>query len=123
MKQLIEYHLDREFQMTVTSDTADTALWYQYIDMTLQTEVLYDFIIETIEDELIAELNFLEGYDMTIKGIQNIVDMPDRKLDLFIRFCLQNNGKLSVKKRESHFDFLSDEEIYSMQNIVMENSD
>jgi len=120
LKQLIEYHLDRESQMTVTSDTA---LWYQYIDMTLQTEVLYDFIIETIEDELIAELNFLEGYDMTIKGIQNIVDMPDRKLDLFIRFCLQNNGKLSVKKRESHFDFLSDEEIYSMQNIVMENSD
>jgi hypothetical protein len=44
--------------------------------------------------------------------------MPDRKIDLFIRFCLQNNGRLSERKRADHFNFLSDEEIASMEQAV-----
>jgi hypothetical protein len=47
-----------------------------------------------------------------------MVDMPDREIDLFIRFCLQNNGRLSVRKRESRFDYLSDEEIARMELAV-----
>ena len=50
---------------------------------------------------------------------QEIVDMPDRQIDLFIRFCLQNNGRLSARKRASHFDFLSDEEIASLEQAVL----
>ena len=44
--------------------------------------------------------------------------MPDRKIDLFIRFCLQNNGRLSARKRLDHFDFLSEEEIARMEQAV-----
>jgi protein-S-isoprenylcysteine O-methyltransferase Ste14 len=36
----------------------------------------------------------------------------------FIRFCLQNNGRLSAWKRASHFDTLSDEEIARMEQSV-----
>lgn len=41
--------------------------------------------------------------------------------DLFIRFCLQNNGRLSAKKRESHFAFLTGEEraLISMQPLYV----
>jgi hypothetical protein len=44
--------------------------------------------------------------------------MPDRKIDLFIRFCAQNNGRLSERKRAGHFDFLSNEEIARMEQAV-----
>ena len=44
--------------------------------------------------------------------------MPDRQIDLFIRFCAQNNGRLSARKRASHFGLLSDEEIASMEHAV-----
>ena len=44
--------------------------------------------------------------------------MPDRKIDLFIRFCLQNHGRLSARNRLDHFDFLSDEEIARMEQAV-----
>ncbi len=54
-----------------------------------------------------------------MKAIQEIVDMPDRKIDLFIRFCLQNNGRPSAHKRANHFDFLSDEEIVHMEQAVL----
>jgi len=113
---LVEYSLDEEGRMTVHNDTAK---WYRYIDMTPQVEALFKFIDQTIEMELARELAFLANYDETKKAIQEIVDMPDRKIDLFIRFCLQNNGRLSARKRTSHFDFLSDEEIARMEQAVL----
>ncbi len=116
--QLVEYSLDGLVQMTVHNETAH---WYRYIDMTSQVEALYDFVIQTIEDELITELRFLESYDSTKKAIQAVIDMPDRRIDLFIRFCLQNNGRLSANKRNSHFDFLSEDELISLENIMREN--
>ena len=48
------------------------------------------------------------------------VDMPDQLVDLFIRLCGQNGGRLSTKKRKDHFSFLSDEELTRMESIVQE---
>ncbi len=112
---LVEYTLDEEGRMTVQNDTAR---WYRYIDMTPQAESLFRFIEQTIDTELVEELAFLADYDRTKKAIQEIVDMPDRKIDLFIRACLQNNGRLSVQKRASHFDFLSDKEVARMEQAI-----
>ncbi|MCY3630207.1 MAG: Fic family protein [Bacteroidota bacterium] len=116
--QLVEYSLDELVQMTVHNETAH---WYRYIDMTSQVEALYDFVIQTIDSELIEELRFLANYDSTKKAIQDVIDMPDRQIDLFIRICLQNNGRLSINKRKSHFDFLSEDELISLENIMGEN--
>lgn len=113
---LVEYSLDEEGRMTVHNDTAR---WYRYIDMTPQVEALFRFIDQTIEVELARELAFLANYDETKNAIQEIVDMPDRKIDLFIRFCLENNGRLSARKGASHFDFLSDEEIARMEEAFL----
>ncbi len=116
--QLVEYSLDELVQMTVHNDTAH---WYRYIDMTSQAEALYDFVIQAIDSELIEELRFLVSYDSTKKAIQDVIDMPDRLIDLFIRICLESNGRLSVNKRKSHFDFLSEDELFLMENIIREN--
>ena len=112
---LVEYSLDKDGRMTVYNDTS---IWYRYIDMTPQAEALFRFIDQTIDTELAGELAFLANYDKTRKTIQEIVDMPDRQIDLFIRFCLQNNGRLSARKRASYFDFLSEGEIASLELVV-----
>ncbi len=112
---LVEYALDENGRMTVENDTFR---WYAYIDMTPQAEALYKFIEQTIDTELVEELSFLAKYGETKKAIQDIVDMPDQKIDLFIRFCLQNNGRLSTRKRASHFDFLSDDEVSAMERAI-----
>ena len=114
---LAEYSLDKLGRMTVHNDTA---CWYRYMDMTAQVEALYDFISQTIEDEFVEELSFLANYDGTKKAIQEIVDMPDRLIDLFIRLCLQNNGSLSARKKRSHFNFLTDDELFSMERAIKE---
>ena len=112
---LVEYSLDEEGRMTVPGETAR---WYRYIDMTPQAEALFRFIERTINTELVEELAFLANYDRTKKAIQDIVDMPDRKIDLFIRACLQTGGRLSARKRASHFGFLSDREVARMEQAV-----
>ncbi|MHB9071259.1 MAG: Fic family protein [Sedimentisphaerales bacterium] len=112
---LIDYTLDENGQMKVNNQTV---AHYRYPDMTAIAEVLFAFIQTTIEKELVEELNFLKNYDVTKRAIQAIVDMPDNRIDLFIRFCLQNNGVLSPKKRTSHFTELTDEEVAKMQDAV-----
>jgi hypothetical protein len=113
--QLIDYRLDASGKMTIENDTA---CWYQYMDMTAQAEALYGFVNRTIEEELVEELRFLANYDHTRKAIQDIIDMPDRLIDLFIQLCLQNNGSLSSRKKSVHFDFLTADELASMEQAV-----
>lgn len=117
LMRLVEYDLDDLGQMTVQGETMRL---YSYIDMTAQAEALYDFVKLTIENELEEELDFLVNYDRTKQAIQEIVDMPDRLIDLFIQLCLQNNGRLSARKRESHFEYLTDDELVAMENAVRE---
>jgi radical SAM superfamily enzyme len=115
LMQLTEYTLDDLGKMTVHNYTSS---FYRFIDMTAQAEMLYDFVSRTIENELVEELNFLARYDSVKKAIQDIIDMPDRLIDLFIRLCMQNNGSLSARKREAHFDFLTDSELSSLEQAV-----
>lgn len=113
---LVEYELDAQGRMMVRNETARH---YRFIDMTVQTEALFGFIERVIQSDLAAELRFLRNYDVTKKSLQEIVDMPDRLLDLFIRVCLQNKGVVSSSKRQSLFGKLSDDEIARMQAAVL----
>ena len=114
---LVQYDLDGEGRMKVLNETAGH---YRYIDMTAQTEALFGFIEHVIDTDLVDELNFLRNYDAAKTALQEIVDMPDRLIDLFIRLCVQNNGVLSSAKRKSQFAMLTDDEVARMQKAVKE---
>lgn len=117
--QHIEYNLTDKGEMEILNETAH---WYRYMDLTVQAEILSDFISDTISREIVEELDFLEMYDKTKNIINNIIDMPDRLIDLFIHLSLQNKGKLSARKRASHFDFLTDEELDAMEQAVKDEN-
>jgi hypothetical protein len=115
--RLVDFDLDELGTMTVHGETSR---WYKYIDMTAQAEALFDFIKITIENEMAEELDFLAKYDKTKRAIQEIADMPDHLIDLFIQLCLGNNGSLSARKRKTHFAFLSGEEVAGMEKAIAE---
>ncbi|RMG79621.1 MAG: cell filamentation protein Fic, partial [Chloroflexi bacterium] len=118
LMRLVKYELDENGVLTIHSDTA---IWYRYIDMTPQVEALFNFIENTLEQELAQEFAYLERYDKAQRAIRAIVnDMPDNKVDLFIKLCLQNNGKLSAKKRKKFFAQFTDEEIAKMEMAIKE---
>ena len=70
------------------------------------------------EHELMEELEFLASCDKVKQAIQEVVHMPDRLIDLFIQLCLQGDDRLSAIKRQSHFDFLTNEELSRMEAAV-----
>ncbi len=112
---LLKYALDEDGQMTVEGATDQ---FYRLIDMTAQAEALCAFIQQTFEHELIAELRFLANYDKAKRALRSIVDMPDRLIDLFIRICHQNQGRLSTNKRVSHFHMLTEAEVAQMEQAL-----
>jgi hypothetical protein len=116
-RQFLRSYSSEYALMTVAGETGHL---YRYLDMTAQAEALYDFVKITIEHELVEELVFLANYDRTRQAVQEIVDMPDRLIDLFIRLCLRNNGRLAENRRESHFGFLTDDEMAGMEHAVRE---
>ncbi len=118
LMERVEYTLDERQRMTVTNDTAD---FYRYIDCTELTRITIDFIRETIETELPAELRYLTHYDEIRRKMREIVELPDRIEDLFVKLCRQNGGTLSKRKRElPEFVPLTDEEIDALETVVRE---
>lgn len=111
----ITYSLSDTGVMRVENDTKS---WYRFMDLTNQVEAVFTFIKKTIDEEIVSEFEFLQKYEKTKSELQEIVDMPDRLIDLFIHCCLQNKGTLSSTKRTSHFDFLTDTELTLMEQAV-----
>lgn len=115
LMQLLDYILTDMGEMTIEQETKH---FYQYLDYTVQTEILSDFVVKTIDEELVKELEFLYAYDQAKREILSIVDMPNRKLDVLFQVCLRNEGKLSARKRVSHFTFLKDDEIQKIERVI-----
>src|SRR5205823_7875237 len=84
-----------------------------------QAEFLYDRVEETIRIDFKEELDFLQAFDAAIAGVREIVDMPDRRLDLLVRICLRGGGRLSKSKR-GLFAELTDDEIKRIESAIQE---
>lgn len=115
---LVEYKLDGSGRMTVLNNTRD---FYRYVDCTVIAETLFSFVKETIEKELPAEILFLQQYDTARRLMREVVDLPNRHADLFVRLCLQNNGTLSKAKRQlPEYAKLTNKEITGLEAAVAE---
>lgn len=110
-----DYEINELGEMMVNQETGD---FYKYIDFTPIAEFLYWCVERTIHTDLEEELDFLSRYDAIKLSIKEIVDMPDRQIDLFIRCVRQNNGSLSNRKRESLFGMLEEAEVSQMEEVV-----
>jgi hypothetical protein len=111
----IEFDLDELGEMRVKNDTA---LHYRYIDMTAIAERMFGFIEKTIDKELVAELDLLVIYDRARAAMREVVDMPDRMVDLFMRICRESGGRISRNKRNSLFAKLTDDEVAGLEECV-----
>jgi hypothetical protein len=114
-ERIKNFHLSANGEMKVLEETAD---YYRFMDFTLFAEYLFACIERTIEVDFEQELEFLTSYYQIKKQLREIVDMPDRKIDLFIQCVRQNQGALSAKKRESYFSMLTDSEIGQMEAVI-----
>lgn len=82
-------------------------------------ETTFRWLERAIEVELPAELEFLRRYDEVRERMREVVEMPDRKEQLFIKLCLGNGGRLSALERPRYAE-LDDETIARLEAIVVD---
>lgn len=113
---LVDYKLDSAGELTICNDTADL---YRYPELTAVCEATFGWLERAIEEDLVTELDFLRRFDEVRARMREVVEMPDRKEQNFIKICLANGGKLSARKRD-HFAELDDATIAALEAIVRE---
>ncbi len=102
--------------INVQNETSD---YYRYIDLTASVEFLFGLIEQTLDNDLVQELNFLKHYDQAKQELTQLVDgLPDKDISRFIMFCRQNNWRIGTEKRDKFFSELTDLEIEQMQNAT-----
>ncbi len=114
LSPFVVWNWTSEQELVVKNNTDDL---YRYFDATAQAEYLYDRVTDTVRQDLKEELGFVAVFDRALMGVRNIVDMPDRRASLFVRFCLQNGGRLASRRRTT-FHELIDAEIAAMEMAV-----
>jgi Fic family protein len=110
----IKYEMDDQRRLTVLNATEKL---YRYYDATPQAEYLYEAVAETIHKDLKEEIEFIEVFDKAMAAVQAIVDMPNARASLLVRFILQNHGTLSGQKRRQ-FPELSNEEVTGIEKAI-----
>lgn len=113
----IEWRAAPRGNVEVLNDTAD---YYRYFDATRHAEFLYRCVEETVERDLPDEVRFLESYDRFLAGVQRVVDMPSRTVQLLHRFLAQSDGRLSKRARTREFSALTDEEVVIVEELYAE---
>ncbi len=94
---------------------------YRFFDATPHVEFLFSCVQQTIEYDLPEETCFLQSYDAFRRGVESIVDMPERTIDLLFRFLWQNGGRLSTRAREHEFSALSKNEAKRIEELYAEH--
>jgi hypothetical protein len=115
---VIDWRPTAEGNVSVQNDTAD---FYRFFDATPHAEFLYSCVRKTIEGDLPRETDFLLRYDRFSGLIENIVDMPDRTIDLLFRFLHQNGGRLSKRARQQEFERLTDGEVAEVEEAYRDS--
>jgi hypothetical protein len=108
----IDWRPTADGNVEVLNPTAD---YYRYFDATRHAEFLYECVQQTVERDLLDEVAYLEAYDEFSRQVLQIVDMPNRMVDLLHRFLSQNKGTLSKRVRTKEFELLRDDEALAIE--------
>jgi hypothetical protein len=112
--RLIEYDDLEDGRIEIRSETAG---FYRFVDYTRIAEDLGRWIDETVNVELKDELEFMVSYRSARRSIEELVDLPDREINNFIRIVLNNRGRMSNAKRPM-FSRLNDNQIAALAEAV-----
>lgn len=115
--ELIEWKPTADNNIEVLNDTAHL---YRYFDLTRQAEFLYRCVEQTIEKTIPEEVDYLEKYDRLKEFLDNFIEMPDRTVDLLIRFLEQGKGKLPDRAKTKEFQALNEQEINAIEEKYKE---
>ncbi len=116
MRELSDYNPE----VPAAPATGNNPIYFSFFDATRQAEFLYHSLQLTFEEDLQKEIEYLLGFDRAYDRLNQIMDWPKHSLELFIQVVHQNNAKLSSTKHNSHFHWMTSQEISDSEEVVTE---
>lgn len=111
---------DENDEIVVINETKNL---YRYFDATKIVEYLSEKILDTIEVDFPAQLNYLARYDRIFPIIDNYLDgMAHNQVSLLTVLCLQNHGKLAKGKKRL-FPELTDTDFDEIERLIAESDE
>ena len=110
----IEWRPTLKNNVEVTNDTADL---YRYFDATQQAEFLYECVEQTVQVSLPQEVDYLTRHDRFVTQIKAMLELPDARLNLLLKFLQQNAGRLSKRALEKEFAGLTVQEVEQIEQL------
>ncbi|WP_213775336.1 Fic family protein [Bradyrhizobium sp. dw_78] len=110
----VEWEPTPQGNVKVLNDTGD---FYRFFDVTSHAEFLYECVQRTIEQDLPKETQFLRSFDTFRAGVESMIDMPERTLNVLLGFLQQNEGRLSKRARDNEFSQLTPEEVTKIEEL------
>ena len=112
----IKYDINEEdHSITIKSDIH---YMYRYPDLTAHVEFLVEMMETSILEDLMQEVLYIIKYDAVKKVIEERFDIPNKELNLFIQLSLQNNGKISNKKRKRFESWIDNQQLESLETAI-----
>jgi Fic family protein len=93
--------------------------YFRYPDLSVQSEYLAKTIFSSIQEDLSQELYFLQRYDELKKELQELIDMPDKRLNNLILYLHQNKG-IFPNRRKKQFEEITENEFVAIEAIYKE---
>ena len=118
VKGLARFEVDENGALSFLNG-AELADYYRFPDMTAVAIYLTATVNQTIQQDFAKELQLIQCFDLAREQIRDIVDIPDRRMDLLLRFLYQNRGVLANRKR-GDFAELTDAELLNIQSVFQE---
>lgn len=112
----LRYYFDENRRELVVE--GDTAQIYRYLDLTASVEGLFGWVKQSIEQDLVNEIEYLRGMDRARQRMRLVLEMPDNLERLFVQLCHSNRYTLSKTKRRRFFDSLNDAEVTALEEAV-----
>ena len=114
---LIEWEETPDHNVEVLNETVD---YYRYFDATEHAKFLFSCVQETIDRDLPNQVAYLEAFDSFEAGVQEIVDMPKRKIEVLNQFLRQGNGRIPKGRRSKEFELLEDSEVEHIERLYQD---
>ena len=113
---LINYDLDeKDHSITINNDIN---YLYRYPDFTHHVLFLYEMMEASISEDLMQEVMYIVKFDAVKKLIEKLYDVPNKELNLFIQFALQNNGKIANKKRKRFEGWIDEKKLQALEEMI-----
>lgn len=110
----IEWEATSKHNVKILNNTKDL---YRYFDCTKHAEFLYECVVDTIENIIPAEIDYLQKYDEFKTEVENEIGLPDNQINLLVKFMQQNNGKISKRRLKKEFENFDEKEVLILEEI------